>query len=60
MRQETGKKNRAPKADNIVFRIEREEKRELEERLAMSGLGMSEYIRRLIMLDKKEGYVCKY
>lgn len=48
------------KLDYIRMRITSEEKKELIERLNMSGLEVSQYIRMLIELDKREGYICKY
>ena len=48
------------KSSNIIIRIHPEEKKELMERLAMEHMELSDYIRKLIELDKKEGYICRY
>lgn len=44
----------------IKLRINPDEKKELVERLNLSDLDLSQYIRLLIELDKREGYICKY
>lgn len=43
----------------LQVRMVPDEKKELQERLGASGMELSFYIRSLIELDKKEGYVCK-
>lgn len=48
------------KTCNLTIRMEPERKQELKERLAAQGLELSDYVRRLIALDEKEGYVCKH
>lgn len=54
------KKGSDPMDTNLILRMKKEEKQELQERLALSGMDMSNYIRSLIELDKKEGYICRY
>lgn len=55
-------KGRMPgsKISTIRARVTPEEKKDLAMRVAMCGMDTSEYIRRLVELDKKEGYICKY
>lgn len=48
------------KTEIIKFRVTPDEKKELAARLGLMNMEMSEYIRKLIELDKKEGYICKY
>lgn len=59
------KKRGRPRCDNsktaiIKLRINAAEKKELVNRLNLSDLELSQYIRLLIELDKREGYICKY
>lgn len=44
----------------LKVRVSPEEKKELIARINLSGLDISQYLRMLIELDKKEGYICKY
>lgn len=44
----------------LQVRMVPEEKKELQERLGKSGIELSSYIRCLIELDKKEGYICRH
>ncbi len=49
-----------PKTCHIRYRATLEEREELKIRCAMQGMSLAEYLRKLVELDKKEGYICKY
>lgn len=56
-----GRKKDPNSMDTILkIRIHSSEKKELMERLDMEGMNLADYIRALLALDKKEGYICKY
>ena len=56
----SGRRRRQSMETYIQIRVSKAEKKDLQERLAMQGMDMSVYIRKLIQRDKKEGYICRY